>query len=101
MYYHKGDVLPKAIVMPKRIPIFLLACALLSGATFADDFIIDGENSIFAVITHKAGIIARLAHNHLIYAQDYDADLTIDGDDISTASFRNEFPVENLVVSDV
>ncbi len=103
MVYHKGDVLPKAKFMRQRIPILLatvlLASALIPCAASADYFIIDTENSIFAVVTHKAGIIARLAHNHLIYAQDFDADLTIDGDDLTTAAFRIEFPVKNLVVS--
>lgn len=105
MYYHKGDVLPRAKFMRQRPPILLaivlLASALIPGAASSDDFIIDAENSIFAIITHKAGIAARLAHNRLIYAQDYDAELTIDGDDLMTAAFRIEFPVENLVVSDV
>ncbi len=105
MYYHKGDVLPKAKFMRQRIPILLaavlLASAVIPRAASADDFIIDTENSLIAVVTHKAGIIARLAHNHLIYALDYDAELTIDGDDLTTATFRIEFPTENLVVADV
>ena len=83
------------------LPAAVIACVLATRAAWPDAYTIDTENSIFAVITHKAGIIARLAHNHLIYAQDYEAELTMDGDDLSTANFRIEFPVKNLVVSDV
>jgi len=105
MVYHSGEVLTKAKYMQLRISTFFatlfLAGVLILGSASADEYIIDTENSIIAVVTHKAGIIARLAHNHLIYAQDYDADLSIDGDDLSTATFHIEFPTENLVVSDL
>ncbi len=90
--------------MRRRIPIFiitlLLAGTLLSRDAAAEEFEIDTENSLIAVITHKAGIIALVSHNHLIYAQDYDATLNIDGDDLTSATFRISFPTKNLVVSD-
>ena len=83
------------------LPAAAIACVLATRAAWPDSYTIDTENSLFAVITHKAGFMAWSAHNHLIYAQDYDAELTMDGDDLGTATFRIEFPVENLVVSDV
>ncbi len=104
VYDHNGDVLSRTKHMRHRIPILsaivLFASALLAGAASGDAFTIDTENSIFAVVTHKSGNFAWLSHNHLIYAEDYDAQLTIDGNDLSTVAFRIEFPTENLVVSD-
>lgn len=104
MNYHNGDVLSKTKHMRHRIPmlpaIVLLASALLAGAASGDAFTLDTENSIFAIVTHKSGSFAWLSHNHLIYAEDYDAELTIDGNDLSTVAFRIEFPAKNLVVSD-
>ena len=91
--------------MRRPTPIFLSAAlvtlAFSTPAAWPDAYEIDTENSIFAVITHKAGVMAWSAHNHLIYARDYDAEITIEGGDLSTVVFHIEFPTENLVVSDV
>ena len=86
---------------PTFLSAAIITLAFSTPEAWPDAYAIDTENSLIAVITHKAGKFAWLAHNHLIYAQEYEAELTIDGDDLTTAAFRIEFPAENLVVSDV
>ncbi len=47
------------------------------------------EESILSIVTHKAGVAAGLAHNHLVAASDYEAELTFDP--ASPAATRLEF----------
>ncbi|MDQ1349420.1 MAG: hypothetical protein QG573_2799 [Acidobacteriota bacterium] len=53
----------------RRRPTALLL-AFLAGPAFAapPEYIVDGTRSLFAVLTHKAGIAAGLAHDHLVVA---------------------------------
>lgn len=44
----------------------------------AEEIEISKEDSIFAVITHKAGLASGVAHNHLVTAADYQATLSFD-----------------------
>jgi len=69
---------------------------ILSVAAHAATFTIDRDQSIFAVITHKGGIAARLAHNHIVYPKDYKADLSLDGNDVTQCRFKLNFPVDHL-----
>jgi polyisoprenoid-binding protein YceI len=61
---------------------------------------VDRDNSVFAVVIHKAGIGSALAHNHLVAAQDYD--LVLEGDPGDSESIRATFTVsaEDLVFDD-
>ena len=61
---------------------------------------IDHDASVFAVITHKAGLAAKLAHNHLVVAQGYDAALSLDPQNPAATSFRLDAPAAELVVDD-
>ncbi|MEM8997716.1 MAG: YceI family protein [Acidobacteriota bacterium] len=61
---------------------------------------VDQDASVFAVITHKDGVAARLAHNHLVVAEDVDAELVFDPESPESAGFRFEAPVEGLAVDD-
>ncbi|MEO1370149.1 MAG: YceI family protein [Acidobacteriota bacterium] len=61
---------------------------------------VDHGASVFAVITHKDGVAARLAHNHLVTAGEVDAELVFDPEAPESAGFRFEAPVEALQVDD-
>lgn len=56
--------------------------------------------STFAVITHKAGLLSSLGHNHFIYAGDYDGSLMIEGEDPQSLKFQFSVPVAALMVDD-
>ena len=56
------------------------------------------EESVFAVVTEKAGFAARLAHNHLIVASDYNVALDFDPDRPSATAFEFEARVAGLLV---
>lgn len=63
----------------------------------------DPEASLVAVVTHKAGIAARLAHDHLVVAPLGDTttlDLSFDPARPETTRFVLETEVEGLVVDD-
>ena len=85
-----------------------LRAAVMLGTVFlclpcivhAAEYTIDRDGTLFAIITHKAGAVAFLGHNHLIYLEDYTVSLSIEEGDPTAALFRLEFPAENLVVSD-
>ncbi|MEZ4416787.1 MAG: YceI family protein [Gemmatimonadota bacterium] len=54
------------------------------------------ERSVFAVVTHKTGFAARLAHNHFIVAGDYEAELLFEPDQPLRTSFALTVPVADL-----
>lgn len=58
------------------------------------------DESVFAVVTEKAGFAARLAHNHLIVAGDYDVSLRFDTERPQATAFEFEARVAGLVVDD-
>jgi len=59
---------------------------------------VDAEQSTFAVLTHRAGPAARLAHDHLIVARAPEVELDFDPADPSTARARFVEPVLALDV---
>ena len=61
--------------------------------------IVEAE-SVFAVVTRKAGFAARLAHNHLVVARDYTARLSLDPNRLDLTGFDLEAVATNLVVDD-
>ena len=77
-----------------------LALLLLSSPIQGQEVEIDSEASVLAVITHKAGLAAKLAHNHLVVARSYEASLQFDPAEPATARFRLEAPVAQLVIDD-
>lgn len=56
--------------------------------------------SVFAVVTHKAGLAAGLAHNHLVTARGYEVSLTLSADAPETAAFEIEVDVTDLSVDE-
>lgn len=76
----------------------LLLQAAAPGSGEATPFEIDREASVVAVVTHRAGFAARLAHNHLVVATGYDATLDVAASRPPEASFHLRIPVAGLVV---
>lgn len=78
------------------------AVAASAGTASADDeqaeLEIDPTSSVFAVVTHKAGAAARLAHDHLIVAKDYSARLQYRPSNPLETSFEFEAPVASLEI---
>jgi len=79
---------------------FCFILSLWCVATSADTYTLVQPDSVFAVVTHKAGFAARLAHNHMIYPSTYTAEASVDPAHQDQAHFRLRFPVTALVVDD-
>ena len=80
--------------------MLLLSASEPAGAT---EYELDRDNSIFAVITHKAGFASGLAHDHMVYPSEFEVELSIsdDAETLEASEFRLSFPVKNLVVDDL
>lgn len=59
---------------------------------------LDPMNTVFAVVTHKAGLAAGMAHEHVVVAERYDAALRLDPDAPASASLELEVPVRELSI---
>ncbi|GMV94265.1 MAG: hypothetical protein AMXMBFR82_40430 [Candidatus Hydrogenedentota bacterium] len=59
-------------------------------------YAVDPAESVFAVITHKAGVASRLAHNHLIAPRTYSCEIGNAQDSIKSLNFTMSFPVKEL-----
>lgn len=85
------------------LPLLLLALAATAApaAAGAETWQVDPARSVFAVLTHKAGIAARLAHDHLVVAPPAARiDLAFDREKPEGASFTIAFPVAGLEIDD-
>lgn len=58
------------------------------------------DESLFAVVTRKAGPAARFAHDHLVHPRRYDIELELDLDRPGATRMELAFDVEDLVVDD-
>jgi polyisoprenoid-binding protein YceI len=76
----------------------ILSC--ISQVVWAASYTIDKSKSIFGIITHKGGYAAALAHNHLIFAQDYQATLIFDPVNLPNSQLTLSMPVASLVNDD-
>jgi polyisoprenoid-binding protein YceI len=63
-------------------------------------FEVDPEESVFAVITHKAGFASRFAHNHFIAAGRFEARLEFTPEALEDTTFELEVNATDLVVDD-
>jgi polyisoprenoid-binding protein YceI len=66
------------IARPFAALVALGSVALFSASALAADLQVDAANSVFAVLTRKAGVAAGLAHDHLITAPGAAATLQFD-----------------------
>ena len=84
---------------PSRILVIALALGW-TGAAYAatTSYVVDPAESVFAVVTHKAGVAARFAHNHLIAPQTYTCPIERTGGSVEDLTFSLSFPVAELAV---
>ncbi len=88
--------LPAVALTPIALALFALATAAPAAA--ADTWQVDPGRSLFAVLTHKAGIGARLAHDHLIVARGAKVALELDAAAPAGAKLSFQVPVLALEV---
>jgi polyisoprenoid-binding protein YceI len=69
-------------------------------AAFADTYTIAPSESVFAVVTHKAGIASALAHDHFVYPETYTTELSADPAHPDQAHFKLQFATTALVNDD-
>ncbi len=72
--------------------------SLFASSASAQSVEIDVSESIFAVVTHKAGFASGVAHNHLVTAADYDVRLSLDPVAPLAADFELTTSVDKLEV---
>lgn len=94
----------KTITKSKYFIVFALML-LVEQIASAREYSIDRSQSIFAVLTHKGGFAAQLAHNHFVFANDYEENLFFDQDTnalhgnlqltIPVAALQNDLPAVN------
>ena len=58
--------------MSSRVAALVLLTGLIPSVSAAD-WVVDADASVFAVITHKEGVAAGLAHEHFVVATDFQA----------------------------
>jgi hypothetical protein len=75
-----------------------LVLMFYAAAGLSAPYEVDRAQSIFAVVTHKAGLASALAHNHLVYPSSYQ--IALEADDFPT-KISLEFQTANLVIDDV
>ncbi len=85
--------------MQKRCS-FVLFCVLAVWRASATDYTVDPAESVFAVVTHKAGVAARLAHNHLVQPTTYTATAAISDGDVLKTTFSLSFNTADLAIDD-
>lgn len=85
--------------MKKAAPL-LLTLLLSTPAVPCDAAGVVEDASLFAIVTHKGGMFAGKAHNHLVVASGYRASLGLDADDFARSTFEMRFPTEGLVVDE-
>lgn len=89
--------------MARRIPLLLvnlLAWAPPAGAQPATEAEIVLDESVLAVVTHKAGFASGQAHDHLVVAGRYEAHLAFSPDRPEATTFSLAAAVADLLVDD-
>lgn len=84
-------------IVSSCITAFVLTAAGLGDSA---EYIIDKERSVFAVVTHKAGVASAFAHNHFIHATAYDATLAAAESAPEATKFAATVQADQLGVDD-
>jgi hypothetical protein len=84
--------------MEWKSQLWILATLGIGFSSAAAEVEIDRQRSVFAVVTHKAGLASGLAHNHLAAAAAYEARLDFDGTAPLAASFELTFAADGLEI---
>lgn len=64
------------------------------------EWVVDRDGSTLAIVTFRAGVAGRLAHDHLVHAGDFEAELAFDPDEPESARFSGHVLARDLVVDD-
>lgn len=80
--------------------IALIVFSLSPAATLAAELKVDAERSLLAVLTHKDGLAARLAHNHLVVADSGAIKCQVEASDILQTTCSATLDVDKLSVDD-
>lgn len=89
--------------MARARPLALLALACLPAALTAQPpptVELAEAGSVLAVVTHKAGFASGFAHDHLVVASGFRADLAFSPERPEATAFSVEVPLADLVVDD-
>ena len=81
---------------PFAVALTLAATVLAAAPLAAASWTVDPERSTFAVLTHKAGVAAKLAHDHLVIARQ--PACTLDFDPASPGAARLQVTVPVLAL---
>jgi polyisoprenoid-binding protein YceI len=84
--------------MLRHLLVALPLCAAFPAK--AAKFTLDREHSVFAVVTHRAGIAGALLHEHLIVAQNAQVELEYEKGNLRKALFRLRARAEDLTIDD-
>jgi polyisoprenoid-binding protein YceI len=76
--------------------VFLVCAAICGAGAMADTYTVDPSDALFAIVTHKKGAGSVIAHDHLVYATNWKAEMTVDGRDLGTSRFTLRFPTASL-----
>lgn len=60
------------------------------------DFSVKQDDSVFAIVTYKSGLAAKLAHNHFIAARQFNATVSADPSQLNTGKFTFTAKVKEL-----
>lgn len=79
-----------------KLPTLVALLAAFAWSAFANDYEILKEQSIFAVVTHRGGPAAAMAHNHIVYPTEYTVEATNADDTPENAKFTIRFATTSL-----
>ena len=82
------------------VAAIIAVCAAWSASAAPLSFKLDPTRSVFAIVTHKAGLAAAFAHSHLVSATRYEASLSADPVDLTLSRFEFQTRVQDLDIDD-
>ena len=75
-------------------------CFLIFWPLWAGEYELVPGQTIFAVVTHKGGLLKGLAHDHFVFASAYESRLQLDPQNTEDWTIELDFPVARLVIDD-
>ncbi|QTD51999.1 YceI family protein [Sulfidibacter corallicola] len=69
---------------------------LFTGYAHAADYRVVTADSVLSIVTHKAGLIESLGHNHFVHATDYQAEIQCQPDDLLQTRIAFTIDVQKL-----
>ncbi|MBI4557687.1 MAG: YceI family protein [Candidatus Hydrogenedentes bacterium] len=84
---------------PRRISLFAFLLASRVCAAAPVSYQVQASESVFAVITHPAGPAATFAHDHLVFPDKFEAELSLESELVESAQFKLRFSANALQVA--